>query len=406
MSVLRLITTIVWTCVLVSILNGVLAGQTPPNVLYLVNGFPTAHFTVGVPTRVYQFDTATAQLAMVHKVGTPTPGSSSILVDNEHRVLVIAYPQDGPTDVEILNMDSPWKVEIAHLRYDNKLGILSSNLFDVPEAGLKFSLLLSDGESEVLAGASLSTLREPHLSWKDYPYIRVAGTFGVAQPWSDALEVRIDSGGWVVPRLASPGVDHLPFRVPAGISSPTAAILFLEVNNDEVAVLSSSKDQHPAQQNDGSNIEFVLRKATKVWQPVNIPGALSRPRGIGGSWLAYVVVAPNRGLESPGRQGRSLTEVTPGYTVDELFQDNDDRYFPGILFLYNSLNGRSYRIQTGQGDSEALLVDGDRVYYRVNTSLYQATIAGDSISDTKLLIKDDSISQVHWAFIGPMAPAR
>jgi hypothetical protein len=105
-------------------------------------------------------------------------------------------------------------------------------------------------------------------------------------------------------------------------------------------------------------------------------------------------------------QGRLLTQVTPGYSVEELFQDYGERYFPGVLFLYDSLSGRSFRIETGQGDSEVLWIDDNKIYYRVSNSLYQATIASDSIAETKLLMTDDALAQVHWAFMGPAAPKR
>ncbi len=72
--------------------------------------------------------------------------------------------------------------------------------------------------------------------------------------------------------------------------------------------------------------------------------------------------------------------------------------FLGILTLQNLADGRKIRIVTGQEDSEILRVQGDIVLYRVNDEIYQARIAGDQLKDTTLVVKDDDVPEIHWAF--------
>jgi hypothetical protein len=52
----------------------------------------------------------------------------------------------------------------------------------------------------------------------------------------------------------------------------------------------------------------------------------------------------------------------------------------GELSLFNIRTDKKYTIDTGQGDSEILLIDGETVYYRVNDSVYKARIGAAAIN--------------------------
>jgi hypothetical protein len=54
--------------------------------------------------------------------------------------------------------------------------------------------------------------------------------------------------------------------------------------------------------------------------------------------------------------------------------------------------------QTGQGDSEILLVRGNSVIYRVNDILYSARIEGTTLGSPQLLAQDEAVPDMHWAF--------
>src|SRR5205823_12826817 len=86
--------------------------------------------------------------------------------------------------------------------------------------------------------------------------------------------------------------------------------------------------------------------------------------------------------------------------LDHLFQTVPFQ-FTGRLHLYNIRSRQQYSMQTGQGDSEILLVDGNTVYYRVNDSLYRATIGQTAIGAPVKIVTDSSIQLAHWAFFGP-----
>ena len=74
-------------------------------------------------------------------------------------------------------------------------------------------------------------------------------------------------------------------------------------------------------------------------------------------------------------------------------------YSPGILILYNVNTRKKYTIETNQGDSEVLLVENNTVYYRSNRSIYKAEIGEKEIKKGTLLVENDIVPDIHWAFI-------
>jgi hypothetical protein len=79
-----------------------------------------------------------------------------------------------------------------------------------------------------------------------------------------------------------------------------------------------------------------------------------------------------------------------------------DCYYPGILYLFNVQTRQYIEWNTGQGDSEVLLMEGDTVYYRVNTGIYRTQIKQNGqIAKPVLLLKDERVPDIHWAFSSP-----
>jgi hypothetical protein len=85
-----------------------------------------------------------------------------------------------------------------------------------------------------------------------------------------------------------------------------------------------------------------------------------------------------------------------------LFQDVPFQ-FPDALFLYNIRTQRKYAVQTGQGDSEILLMDGTMVYYRLNDTVYKASFEQTAIGMPVEILNDPYIQLAHFAFFGPRA---
>ena len=73
-------------------------------------------------------------------------------------------------------------------------------------------------------------------------------------------------------------------------------------------------------------------------------------------------------------------------------------YSPGLLYLYNIQTQQEYYLETGQGDSEVLLIEDETVYFRENNVIYFATIDEDQIVGKAELVRDPMVYDVHWLF--------
>ena len=91
-------------------------------------------------------------------------------------------------------------------------------------------------------------------------------------------------------------------------------------------------------------------------------------------------------------------------TVDDYLQDGA-MYRPGTLFLYDVAGGRYYQWDTHDGDSEVILVEDGQVYYRVDQAIYRAKIGEKALDKPELLVEDEAVPGIHWAFFGPATPA-
>jgi hypothetical protein len=103
---------------------------------------------------------------------------------------------------------------------------------------------------------------------------------------------------------------------------------------------------------------------------------------------------------SPGFESAEEPERKTGIPARVRFQDAE-LYAPGKLIVYDTRNGKQAVVDTHHGDSEVLFVSEDSVIYRVDRSIYSAKYDGTSISDARVLVKDEAIADVHWAFWGP-----
>lgn len=87
-----------------------------------------------------------------------------------------------------------------------------------------------------------------------------------------------------------------------------------------------------------------------------------------------------------------------GYTFDQKSKV-EKAYYPGTLFLYNSLTNQYIEHNTNQGDSQALLIHNNILYYRINNMIFSAPIIeGNRIGDSKMILKNPFAVDFHWAF--------
>jgi hypothetical protein len=200
----------------------------------------------------------------------------------------------------------------------------------------------------------------------------------------------------------------------------------VSVNNSEVAAIISNNSV-PKEKVTGEISYQIKNKTTGEWHFKSFNGGRTSIVGFG-KWLAGTVVDYNHGtyfLEIgkpikydfkriiPGIENRRSLFSNPEdedrfYGESESFDQRNGRfgdYYPGILFLYN-VESKKYieweTMENGmfQGDSEILLVADETVYFRVNDKIYEVPIKnGNKLGEFKLLVQDDRVRDIHWAFI-------
>lgn len=200
-----------------------------------------------------------------------------------------------------------------------------------------------------------------------------------------------------------------------GVSLPSNAAPFLSANfitldisNDDMVVLDLFKEKTNSGQPETNTYE-IYDKQSQTWHNAGFYLGPSI-RGFG-PWIATEgfserPAGPHTELknesDSPGAAFRQR-KINPTarereqLSVDDLYQRVPYR-FPGSLHLYNIRSRQNYTIQTNQGDSEILLVDGNTAYYRVNDTLYQASIGQASVGTPVKILSDTNVQMTHWAF--------
>ncbi len=102
---------------------------------------------------------------------------------------------------------------------------------------------------------------------------------------------------------------------------------------------------------------------------------------------------------SIGQDSRKNKQTVTGLLFDYKTEKNS-QIFDGKLFLFNTTTKNYIEIDTKQGDSEILLINQNKVYYRVFDEIFEGYIGNAQIENVKKVIKHPLIEDVHWAFIG------
>lgn len=184
------------------------------------------------------------------------------------------------------------------------------------------------------------------------------------------------------------------------------------LNTDDLFIFEN-KESNPSSKAVGNAELLIYQKSKNEWSTLNIKGNRSNVRSFG-SMIAGVVQSYDVLVEkdsngqqkvtkfkrlSPGKEARRKEGTATGAPVDERFFFASI-YSPGVLYLYNTISKDYLEWNTDQGDSEILLVENSQVYYRVNDEIFKAAILnGKKLGKAQLLIKDEIVPDIHWAFM-------
>lgn len=172
------------------------------------------------------------------------------------------------------------------------------------------------------------------------------------------------------------------------------------VNNEVVFVVSGKKNR--VKNELGSAQLIIYDKNEQGWSDVFIPGDIVHSRGFAEWIVGYVINDYIEGNKLPGAEKWTYRES--GLSPKErwnYYPDEKYAYAPGILYFYNAYTKEYLELETNQADSEVILIQDDTVIYRVYDELYLAEIIkGKKLGKPKLLLKDDRVPDIHWAFFG------
>ena len=392
-----------------TLILGLVALGLPPHTpkdeqakLCLLAGTPTNYGDEGFPATLYSVG-GNAKLKVLREVVSQKDGLYS--VHQAADALFLAYPHITPITVSVVHVDDPLRQDEVLF---NPQGLTSiQNREGLAErfpsgADELFPLALSSTGGKLIA---VSNVQAPDAQraatdrWGEYANLRVEGTPGGPSLATGPFGTVV--GGSVKMTVFGHSMDVE--EVPAVARDIKAgSIAWLMVMSKEYSVLALAEPaSHDRRKSAGSDdVMFAHLRAKDQWKKITIEGSRSRLR-IFGPWLAIIVGFENAEHKpGPGRQNErgSGNNRLPNLQVEYQNLVGRDSWLPGILTLQNLADGRKIRLETGQEDSEILRVDGDVLLYRINDAIYQARIVGDQLKDSTMIVKDEDVPEIHWAF--------
>lgn len=371
--------------------------------------FPAVLFSLGPDAR---------EILWGAQLFTAAQGIDYVLCSRDGKLAVMGGPPDLRDQLVVLSFASPGRPR--PLKLDLKGMYVGGRHLVWFQEGFWLAVRLYRDRKFQLLGVQLDDLSVKEFKPEQlYQQFAIDGEAGGLLPNNDFAYLEQAAGSrrlmvaeWPPPRFPS------PFVLPGSVSFSEKDLIRLSVANREFAAVIS-EDTRVWKGMDGYTPVRLLDQRKQTWHSIEVPGALSAFRGFG-PWLVVHVrfnlePKPVRGVplsrdenevalkHSPG-QGRRHQSISPtGPTFDSRAGERQI-YQPGLIYLYHVPTRRKIVEETGQGDTEVLWVENDRVLYRCDRILYEARIDGISLKDKRKLIERDFIADVHWVFYGPPSP--
>jgi len=271
-------------------------------------------------------------------------------------------------------------------------------------------------EKQLFQGIRFDDFRIEKLNPEDYKKVIIIGSPGGAIQNDDYLNVYYypEDGKLHIP--ITPKIEErpvFPIDIPDNLVVNKKVLCSVIINNDRLFVLETSNSE-PSKEEIGFSELIIKNKLKNEFYKYRIKGTSTNIRNFD-EWLTGSVVSLDTKVikddEGKIKERIKFNRISPGVEERRKFNTKtgapfDDRtkflsvYYPGILYLLN-IDTRTYiEWNTGQGDSEILLIQDGVVYFRVNDKIYKVPIVnGKKLGESELLIKDERVPDIHWAFI-------
>jgi hypothetical protein len=381
--------------------------------LYLIQGFAANNaFPFKVQSSLIAVDSSKSAVIFVRNLVDESDGATSIITDHDRRLVAIGVGDVsfGTKRVSVLRMDAPSEPRTITVAFYPQFfcsrpsgSVQACGIGMVEPKGRLWGLDLTD---------SISPSAAVLLPLSEYQNVHTDGFWSPAD-LMPSIDLYLQNGRLLFQVGGSTADLGIP--APPELKVGSNDRLILDLANDEMFVVGL---YGPATSPGPGTLEshkfYTYDKKNGTWQTATFNGAVPSVRGFG-YWMAFPEAGRKRAIGayeearvepvSPGAASRvkvlnPKTSQRNQTSIETLFK-TVPYYFSGGLHLYNIQTHQNFTIQTGDGDSEILLVDGSTVYYRVNDALYTAQIGQTQIENTQLVVRDDSVQLSHWAFMGP-----
>lgn len=382
--------------------------------LYLLAGTTTQHSDDSYPVTLYRV-AKNKKLELAREVVPQTDGIRFIYAWGD--TIFALHPHNSATKACIIHTDEPMRGDDITFSQRNVTVASSATTLAAPPGSslvllapwitnLKESTTPPAHFNPTVARiSSASESRAPRVqfeSWSDYVYLRSEGAPGGPNyvpgfiGSSDGDNLTVGFFGHSSP------IDKLP---PEMRTTKPKVALFIIAASEKFLILTPQYSWEEIRSGKlGDSLQLhVHDRVNDRWDVTQSDGNAPTLR-LFGAWLTTIVGTwsinheqPNPGRENERPEEKKTDRLPPTQTLYRSFNGHNI-LLPGILTLQNLADGRKIRIETGQEDSEILKVQDDVVLYRVNDTIYQARIDGDHLKDTTVIVKDEDVPEVHWAF--------
>jgi len=368
--------------------------------LYLITGSPEPRAPEGYTSTLFRVEDGT--LVKVVDLVTDKGGTDWIATSQDFRKAVLAPkdPERYPVVVVDFDQGAPTKQCVNA----DPGGPIERWLLDLPGIGPAYGELLGSANG-IRARAMALNAEIPcdrsfaPISPSEVKHLVASGAAGVAESGgSDWMPAGVAPDGTVT-RFFGPGLAaYFDYRVPPPMFSDLKErSTIIVANNRQLFAISLIDYPRP-----NSRRLAVFRKSDKTWHRMpDFTESTDYLRAFG-SFIASVAASPKSTAkgESAGRSEWRTQIAKTGPSISGMFAESY-AIFPGHLYVYDVETDRTYSINTGQGDSEVLLIEKGVVYYRASDRLYGAAVSGASLTPGRLLATSEAIRDAHWAFLKP-----
>lgn len=372
------------------------------------------------PSFLFRLNAANKSLDTIQQLSTNKEALREVKYYPEHKKIIIV--KDGwfrtkntHKVVQVLGMDTPHRLDSINLD-SLEYSYINSWLFKPTSDKSIFGIELYNSKltkKRLLLGININNLEVTEFDPEKLKYAELSGNTGSCLLAFDGMSVYTNSknGELRIPESSDTAKRPVfPIQLPEEYQLHKKERRSIVINTSSAFALSLS-NSGANNKNLGFSDFAILDKSSNFWFKKRIKGNYGGALRSYDEWIVGTVysnlnVFNEKGQlvetlkrESPGKSLRRQKSFKTGMPADYRF-DYFGVYSPGILYLINVKTRDYIEWNTKQGDSEVLLVENNRVYYRVNDEIFEAPILNEKkLGKAKLLIKNEMVPDIHWAFL-------